>query len=87
MFLKLLLLSIGLITLSLIGLSISMLIKKGGKFPSSSIGKNKAMRERGITCVKHNELKCYREEKERSMCAGEKCYREEKERSMCAGEV
>jgi hypothetical protein len=69
MFLKLLLLTIGLVTLALIGLSISMLLKKGGKFPSSSVGKNQAMRERGITCVRHNELKCYREAKERELCA------------------
>ena len=75
MFLKLLLLSVAIITLSLIGLAISMLIKKGGKFPSSSVGKNKAMRERGITCVKHDELKCYREAKERSLCGCESVVR------------
>lgn len=71
MFLKLMLLATILIALSLIGLSIRMLAKKGGKFPSSSIGKNKEMRARGITCVRHEELKCYREEKERKMCGCE----------------
>ncbi len=68
MFFKLILLSTVIIALSLIGLSIRMLVKKGGKFPSSSIGKNKEMKARGITCVRHDELKCYREEKERGMC-------------------
>jgi hypothetical protein len=71
MFLKLLLLATILIALSLIGLSIRMLVKKGGKFPSSSIGKNKEMKTRGITCVRHDELKCYREEKERRACGCE----------------
>ena len=71
MFLKLLLLTIGLIALALLGLSISLLVKKGGKFPSSSVGKNKEMHARGITCVRHNELKCYREEKEKGLCGCE----------------
>ena len=71
MFLKLILLATIIIALSLIGLSISMLVKKGGKFPSSSVGKNKEMKARGITCVRHDELKCYREEKERRTCGCE----------------
>jgi hypothetical protein len=71
MFLKLVLFAIIIIALSLIGLSISMLVKKGGKFPSSSIGKNKEMKARGITCVRHDELHCYREEKERKLCGCE----------------
>ena len=68
MFLKLLLLATIIVALSLIGLSIRLLLRKGSKFPSSSIGKNKEMKARGITCVRHDELKCYREEKERKMC-------------------
>ncbi len=71
MFLKLILLATIIIALSLIGLSISMLVKKGGKFPSGSVGKNKEMKARGITCVRHDELKCYREEKEKRMCGCE----------------
>lgn len=71
MFLKLILLATIIIALSLIGLSIRMLVKKGGKFPSSSVGKNKEMKLRGITCVRHDELKCYREEKEKRMCGCE----------------
>ncbi|MBA7519237.1 hypothetical protein ES705_11315 [subsurface metagenome] len=59
MFIKLILLSTGIIVLSLLGLSLNMLLKKDGKFPVTSIGKNKEMRKRGITCVKHDELKCH----------------------------
>jgi len=58
MFIKLILLSTGIIVLSLLGLSLNMLLKKDGKFPVTSIGKNKEMRKRGITCVKHDELIC-----------------------------
>jgi len=71
MFLKLILFATIIIALSLIGLSIRMLVKKGGKFPSSSVGKNKEMKARGITCVRHDELKCYREEKEKRLCGCE----------------
>lgn len=36
---------------ALVGLGISMIIKKNGKFPEIHIGKNKAMKERGIHCA------------------------------------
>ena len=62
MFIKLILLSTGLIVLSLLGLSLNILLKKDGKFPVTSIGKNKEMRKRGITCAKHDELICERME-------------------------
>jgi hypothetical protein len=62
MFIKLIFLSTGIIVLSLLGLSLNMLLKKDGKFPVTSIGKNKEMRKRGITCVKHDEHICERME-------------------------
>ena len=40
-----------LLGIALIGLGITMLIKKNGKFPETHIGKNKAMKERGINCA------------------------------------
>ena len=40
-----------LLGIALIGLGITMLIKKNGKFPETNIGKNKAMKERGINCA------------------------------------
>ncbi len=40
-----------LLGLALIGLGLTMLIKKNGKFPETHIGKNKAMKERGIHCA------------------------------------
>ena len=40
-----------LLGLALIGLGLTMLIKKNGKFPETHIGKNKAMKERGISCA------------------------------------
>lgn len=40
-----------LLGLALVGLGLTMLIKKNGKFPETHIGKNKAMKERGIHCA------------------------------------
>ena len=40
-----------LLGLALVGLGRTMLIKKNGKFPETHIGKNKAMKERGIHCA------------------------------------
>lgn len=51
MFLTIFIIVVILIGLSLIGLGISLLVKKNGKFPETHIGKNKAMKERGITCA------------------------------------
>ncbi|MDR0981847.1 MAG: hypothetical protein LBM07_01210 [Culturomica sp.] len=39
------------IGLSLVLLGVGILIKKGGKFPETHIGKNKEMKKRGIHCV------------------------------------
>lgn len=40
-----------LVGLSLIALSIGILLKRGGKFPETHIGRNKHMRDRGIHCA------------------------------------
>lgn len=40
-----------LLGIALVGLGITILIKKNGKFPETHIGKNKAMKERGIHCA------------------------------------
>lgn len=40
-----------LLGLALVGLGISILLKKDGKFPDIHIGHNKAMKDRGITCA------------------------------------
>lgn len=51
MFLTIFIIVVILIGLSLIGLGISILVRKNGKFPETHIGKNKAMKDRGITCA------------------------------------
>lgn len=54
-FFKMLLVVIALIAIAFLGLGITMLIKKGGKFPNLHIGQNKEMKKRGITCANSTE--------------------------------
>ena len=56
---KILLISFVLLGISFVGLAFRILFVREGKFPQTSVGKNKQMRELGLTCVKHDELKCY----------------------------
>ncbi len=52
------------------GLSISILIRKNGRFPVTSIGRNKEMQKRGITCAKHDEMLCRGKSGDRRSCCG-----------------
>ncbi len=52
------------------GLAISILVKKNGRFPVTSIGRNKEMQKRGITCVKHDEMLCRGKPGNRTSCCG-----------------
>jgi len=49
--LKLVLITLGIVALSVLFLCVKMLLKPGSKFGSTHIGGSKAMRERGIHCV------------------------------------
>ena len=46
-----LLIAVLIVTICLILLGIKIIFVKGGKFPNTHIGANKAMRDRGINCV------------------------------------
>ncbi|WP_084555943.1 hypothetical protein [Alkaliflexus imshenetskii] len=48
---KVLLLSLVLVALVAILMSVGILLKKNGKFPSGHIGGNKEMAKRGISCA------------------------------------
>lgn len=51
MFITIFIIVLILLGLALVGLGLSMLLKKNGKFPETHIGKNKAMKDRGINCA------------------------------------
>jgi hypothetical protein len=58
--LKVLIISIILLGIAFLGLAFRIIFVRGGRFPQTSVGKNKQMRELGITCVKHDELRCHK---------------------------
>jgi hypothetical protein len=61
MFIELLLLVLGLLTLAILAMGINVFFRKNKKFPQSSIGGNKEMRKLGLKCAKHEEIKCRRD--------------------------
>ena len=61
MLLNLLIISVVLLTVAMIGLSFNILFRKKGKFPAYRVGHNPEMRKIGITCVKHEEIRCHRQ--------------------------
>ena len=60
MFLNILLLSFVLISLSMLGMGLNILVKKRGKFPDYRVGHNKDMAKLGLKCVKHEEIRCHK---------------------------
>jgi hypothetical protein len=79
-----------LITIALVGccvlaLSISIIVKKNGKFPETEVGKNQNMRKLGIRCTKQEEIIRWRQMKGETVnpeelccgCSGDKCTLEE----------
>ncbi len=47
----------GLLGLAFIGFGINIFFRKNGRFPETSVGRNSEMRKKGITCVKHDEIR------------------------------
>ena len=59
MFLKILILAVVLLSLSMAGMMLNILIRKKGRFPEYRVGHNRAMHKKGISCVKHDEIRCH----------------------------
>lgn len=68
LFIQALLIAILIVAVSLLGLGIMIFGKKNGAFPVTSIGKNIEMSKRGITCPKHDEIQCYKEDGRTCSC-------------------
>lgn len=58
MFIKLLVISILFLGLALLGMSLGILLKPGGRFPETHVGRNKEMRKLGIKCSRHVDTGC-----------------------------
>jgi len=64
---KILLLSAVLLSFALVGMAFNILFRKNGKFPKYQVGHNKEMHKLGISCVKHDEIKCFKKLKGESV--------------------
>ena len=71
MFLKILIFSLILISVSMLGMMLNILMKKKGKFPAYMVGHNRDIHKLGIHCVKHEEIRCHNKKlKKGKGCAG-----------------
>ena len=48
--LKVFLLTVGILSIAIVGLAITMLVKKGGKFPNTHVSGNKYLKRKGVYC-------------------------------------
>jgi hypothetical protein len=71
MYLNLLIISVILLGVAMLGMMLNILVRKKGKFPEYRVGHNRNIRKMGITCVKHEEIRCHKERiSEMEGCAG-----------------
>ncbi len=59
MFFNVLILSLILVGISFLGMAITILVKRGGKFPETGVGHNPEMRKKGLNCARTEELKTF----------------------------
>ena len=62
MYLNLLIISLILLALAMLGMMLNILVKKKGRFPAYRVGHNRDMHKLGISCVKHEEIRCHKED-------------------------
>ena len=66
---KVFLLALLLLGLGVLGMAVTMLVKKDGKFPDGEISHNKELRQRGIVCAKEEELRLWRKQHPKAAAA------------------
>jgi len=68
---KVFLLAALLLGLGVLGMAVTILVKKNGKFPDGEISHNKELRRRGIVCAKEEELRLWRKRNPTAAAAGQ----------------
>lgn len=56
---KVFLAAVLLIGIGVLGMCVTIIFKKGGKFPDGEISTNKELRKKGIICAKEEEMKLW----------------------------
>ena len=62
MFLKLVILSVILLSIAALGFGIKILLKSSGQFSETHISRNAEMRKRGISCAQQTDTGCHSSE-------------------------
>jgi hypothetical protein len=71
MFIKLLIISVLFLGFAVAGLGIRILLKPGGRFPETHVGRNKEMRKLGIKCAQKTDIGCSATDPHRCLdCSG-----------------
>jgi len=70
MFLKILIITLILLSLAMLGMALNILVRKRGKFPAYMVGHNREMHKLGISCVKHEEINCHKKKLKEKGCTG-----------------
>lgn len=71
---KLILVVAILLGVCIFGMAVRIIFHKSHKFPETSVGHNAQMHKMGITCPKHDELRCLKTGEDRNcdFCSGTK---------------
>lgn len=75
--LKLILVAAAILGIALLGMAVRIIFHKSHKFPETSAGHNKELRKRGVTCPRHEEIKCWGKSGKNTDCAT--CYEHARE--------
>ena len=60
MFLKILIITVILLSIAMLGMALNILVRKKGRFPAYQVGHNRDMHKLGISCAKHDEIRCHK---------------------------
>ena len=64
------LLALGLLAVGVVGMAVTILVKKDGKFPDGEIANNKALRRQGIICAKEEEMRLWKKRNSKAVLEG-----------------
>lgn len=58
---KVVLMAVALLAIGMLGMAITMLVKKGGKFPNTHVSRNKYLKKQGVSCAQTQDRLAQRE--------------------------
>ncbi len=62
---EVILLAVSLVAIAFLAIGFNIFFRKGGKFPETEVGRNKQMKDLGITCAKCDEISAWHKTQKR----------------------